>query len=62
MAKYSKAQGTAVKKYKEKNDLVQMRIWVPREEKESYERAAVAEGKSLTQYVRDRLKISDTQQ
>lgn len=53
-AKYTKAQASASKKYDDKMDII--RIRVPKGKKEEYKAKADAEGKSLNQYIIDRIE------
>ena len=51
MAKYSEAQKEAVRRYKEKNDLVEMRVTLSREKREEYKQRALSKGESLNSYI-----------
>ena len=51
MAKYTEAQKEAVKRYKEKNDLVEMRVTLSREKREEYKQQAKRKGMSLNAYI-----------
>lgn len=51
MAKYSEAQKEAVRRYKEKNDLVEMRVTLSREKREEYKQHAASKGESLNSYI-----------
>lgn len=51
MAKYTEAQAKAVKKYLEKNELVNLNFRVPLEFKETLKNAAAIKGKSVTAYL-----------
>lgn len=54
--RYTKAQKEAYERYMEKNDLVKLGIWVKREQKTQYQKDAKNAGKSLNQYVIDKLE------
>ena len=51
MAKYTEAQKEAVKRYKEKNDLVEMRVTLSRDKREEYKQQAANKGYSLNAYI-----------
>lgn len=53
MAKYSEAQAKAVKKYLEKNELVNLNFRVPGEFKEKLKKVADEKNKSITAYLID---------
>lgn len=53
MAKYSEAQAKAVKKYLEKNGLVNLNFRVPGEFKEKLKKIADEKNKSVTAYIID---------
>lgn len=51
MAKYTEAQKEAIKRYKEKNNLVEMRVTISKEKREEYKRQAADKGYSLNAYI-----------
>lgn len=53
MAKYSESQAKAVKKYLEKNGLVNLNFRVPGEFKEKLKKIADEKNKSVTAYIID---------
>lgn len=53
-SQYTKAQAEAAKKYL--NNLDEIRIRVPKGKKEEYKQKAEAEGKSLNQYIIDKIE------
>ncbi len=54
--RYTHAQKEAYERYVEKNDLVKLGIWVKRKQRKKYQQDAYNAGKSLNQYVIDKLE------
>lgn len=53
-AKYTEAQATAIREYKKNIDEIKLRV--PKGKKAEYKKRAAAEGKSLNQFIVDKIE------